>query len=1045
MVFFRYCMITALLLCIPNAHAQTVYYPASASSLLQSTANDIAALFQKAIQGSHFSTHIYSSMPTSGITLVYDTSVAGNQACRVKGDGNGNIQFSASEDNGLLFGVYQYIRQLGFRFYQPGSIWEIIPTLNSVYKKIDTIYTCRYKYKTWFISGGHNNWAMDKVNAWPWDTYFGDNGHEWALYQRRNNMLGAYRFAGHRDDVMTESYMVSLQNNPCYVAPYNGSRKATSQSVPDINSAGAMQLWAGSIEKKYTQFKNNIFSNKNIYPNFYHNFTYNHGHIGIEVPDGAHWGNSKDNSDCGNNILPAESDQHFTLANFVTDEISKVYPGKIFQLYAYDGHADIPSLSVPLKNNIDVQVVPTAFQSVSSPKSLLSRWYGRSANVSEYHYLNIGQWSGETPSFFLNDFKNTLQRLKEKNSQGIVIEASPAKFASLPFLLAFNNNLKENAAVEETLQEFCSKMFGAASATIYQLLQLWGDDKTVMLYNGLQDNKYKMPLYFNLLQKANNEIKKDSLLVKERMNELKIYLHYMLLHYDWAFDQQPVELKESKAAALCIYLAKINKLKIVNSYFLISNIVARYPPDGSFFSKYNVINGSAYQSGSLPLITQAETEADFKRDLISQNALVQEYNFETAKEVKEAFSDGNLLPLEKIKVFINYTHGKDYATKSEFYINAKKSGEFSVRYKPYFNMQNKGYINFTVEATDKPLGIIKDFSINEKNGGGLLTVELPVSGTYKLTVVAKYQSALALEINTNGNYFYKNGPYLGNTIENYRGDLQSLPGYFHVPAGVSKVYFSLNNSNPGGKGFATAAEISKIFAFRDNHNKSVEPKLVTASDSALFYLDVPEGSSGSFWQSYKMEQYQLTFANISNIQWYASRKSCELADFTMSVIQGVNGCTTQLKASSYCIDPKWKLESGANITFYNNQEVTLPDDISPNTLITLTSSNTCTVAKRPGDNAAYLEQKRNCASGGSFQQVSLKASVYPNPGTGIYNCQYNGQPVIPEEIIIFNSAGIKAAHFANTARFNIGHLQPGIYFYELMIKNTPFNGRLVKL
>lgn len=1049
MVFVRYCMIAAVwFMCICNAHSQVVYYPAQASSLLQSTANDVALLFQKAISGSHFTTEPYNVMPSEGIILSYESStLTDNQSCTVQSDGNNYIKFSAPEDNGLNFGVYQYINQLGFRFYQPGDIWEMTPLLSSPYKKIDTVYSCSFKYKTWFISGGHNRWIMDNNNDTPWDIYFGENGHQWALYQRRNNMMGANRFTGHRDDLMTGDYLTTLQNNPCYVAPYNGSRKVTGQSVPDINNNDAKDLWRKCIEQKYAQFKNSIFSNKVIYPNILRNFNYNYDYIGIEVPDGAHWANSTDNSGCSSNVLLSESDQHFTLANFVVSKINDVYPEANFQLYAYDGHADVPSSSIIVNDKIDIQVIPTSFQSVSSAKGLLNRWYSRSKNISEYHYLNLPQWSGETPSFFLDDLKTTTQRLKEKNSQGIVLEASPAKFASLPFLLGLNNELKENISIDNTLHEFCDRMFAGASNTIYQLLQMWGDDKTVMLNNGIQDNKYKLPLYLSLLDKANNETKNASSLVKERLNELKAYVHYMFLYYDWVFDQEPNNLKEDKAAALCIYLAKVNKLKIVNSYFLITNLVNSYSANNSFVAKYNVTDGSAYQNGNLPLITASEIENNFTADISKYKTQVQQYNFEKASDIKKLFSEENLLPLEKIKVYLNYTQGKDYATKSEFFIDADKAGDFTIKYTPYFNMEGKGYINFTVEATDKTLGIIKDFSITDKDAAGLLTVTLPSAGTYKLTVISKYKSAADLEINTNGNYFYKNGPYLGNTIENYRSDLQSLPGYFHVPFGVSKIYFSLNNSNPGGNGFATPEDVSKAFIFKDNRGNIVQPKLADISDSALFYLEVPVGGSGSFWQSYKMEQYRLCFANISNIEWYAARKPCVASDFTVSIAQVNNFCTTQLKSSGNTgSNIHWRVEDAGQVYYYDNQQlVNLPDDISPNAVVTMTGNDICSITKRVGDDPFYIQQKRNCASGAAGTTVSLKTTLYPNPGRGLYSCLQNGQPVIPEEIIIISSTGAKSAHFFNVSQFNITNLPPGIYFYQLVIKNTLFNGRLVKL
>lgn len=1046
MAIKKHFIIAVLLLCTFSGFTQTVYYPASASELLQSTAKDMATLLQKAINGSSFTAQPYTIKPTTGIVFIYDSAYnLNNQTCKVQGNGS-YLSFAASQDNGLCFGIYQYLYQIGFRFYQPGTIWEIIPSLNSTLSKIDTLYSCQYKYKNWFISGGHNTWAMDSNGSYYWETYYGDNGHEWAQYQRRNNMTGGYRFTGHRDDIMTTEYLNTLKASPCYVAPFDGSRSATGHSVPDVNSTAAMQLWSNIIGNKYAQYKNTIYGNKDIYANLYRNFDYSNEYIGLEVPDGAHWANTTDNAGCGGNNLLKASDQQFTLANNTAAALSAVYTGKKFQVYAYDSHADVPSVNITINKNIDVQVVPTAFQNETSAKGLLNRWYAKTSNISEYHYLNIAQWSGETPSISLTELKTTLTRLRENKSQGIVWEAAPSKFASLPFLLAANQQLKDNVTVDSTLLEFCNNLFGSASKTIYKLLQMWSNEKTVTVTNGIQDNKYKLPLYFTLVSEAIAQTQQDAPVVKLRLNELKAYLHYMVLYYDWAFDQRTYSEKAEKAANFCLYLARINRLQIVNSYFLISDIVNKYPATDIIYTRYNTTDGTAYLNGALPLITTQEINQFFIADNNLQQALISQYSLEETATMRSAFQNSNLLPLENIQVAINYTYGKNYPSRSEFFINADKEGSFQIKYNPTFGMPGKGYINFTVEAEDKTLGVVKDFSINQTSNNGILYVALPAAGTYKLTVSTLYKAAVKLEIVTNGNAFYKNGPFLGNTIENYRSNLLSLPGYFYVPAGVKKVYFSLNNSNPGGEGFATPAIINKAFLFKDNNNNPAEAKLAGNSDSALFYLEIPQGADGQFWQSFKMEQYRLCFANISNVQWYASKKNCGNANFTAAVTKIAGECITQLTTSASNNSLLWKVYDGGSLYEYSNQStINLASSVSPNAIITMIAGTGCITTKRLGDDAAYMNSKTACATGSALPLSSLQVTVFPNPGSGMYKIQQSGQPALATIIEIFNTTGTKIIAFTNTQQFNITQLPAGVYIYQTKVNELIYRGKLVKI
>ncbi|MFN8306491.1 MAG: T9SS type A sorting domain-containing protein [Ferruginibacter sp.] len=1050
MAFIRCCLTTAVLvICMLYAQAQTVYYPQGSSQLLRATAEDAAMLLQKAVRNSQFSVQSYNTIPSSGIIFVYDPAISDNQACKVESDGQQFIRFTAAQDNGLCFGIYQYLHSLGYRFYQPGTIWERIPALSSAYRKTDTIYTSAYKYKSWFISGGHNRWVMDNSTVYNWDNYFGDNGHNWALYQRRNGMAGAYRFAGHRSDVMTPAYLATLQSNPCYVACYDGSRSASNRSVPDVNNQAAMQLWATGIEQKFTQYRNAIFSNTTLYANQYRNFNYTNGLIGVEVPDGSLWGNSTDNSSCGVSGYPKESDQSFRLADFTLNKISTQYPDRQFQVYAYSGHADIPSPSISISNKLDVQVIPTAFQSESSAKGLMNRWYNRHGNISEYHYLNIPQWGGETPMFWLQDMKETLQRIREKKGQGIVWEASPAKFSSLPFLLAANQNLLDGTTLENSLRTFCDDMFAEASGSVYKLFQWWSNDKTVAAGNFMRDNKYRIPLYLQLVNEAVQATRNSAPEVKERIRELKAYLHYMVLYYDWFFDQRAYKDKADKAATLCIYLAKINKLQLVNSYFLILDQVSKFAATDAFYQQYNVTNGTAYQNGALPLVTADEIEAYFQQDLSRYGTQVDQYNFEEAYSIQKQFLKNNLKPLQKINVQLGYTNGFNYPGRAEFYIYAPAAGSFSIQYTPQFEMSGKGYINFTLEETGSALNVLNDVSVdNTENGkSGTLSMNIPSAGTYKLSVVSRFKSSAALLITTNGNSFYKNGPFLGSKTENYRGDLSSLPGYFYVPAGVKKVYFSINNSYSATGGYASAENISKAFVIKDMSGSILVPRLATPQDSSLFYLEVPAGTNGTFLRAAKMEQYNLSFANISNLQWYAQAYvPCSSADFSIAVTNRNGTCITTLNAVSNTAQLEWKVVDNGRTYTYQGKQVELPEYVSPNAVVTLTNGSGCSVSRRIGDDAAYQKAKQACASGAPLPGGSTPAAmVYPNPSTGVYFCRQDGIPQAATEICVTNTQGTLIARFKNVSQFDISKAPAGIYLYRMLLNGEWLNGRLVKL
>ena len=863
-----------LICCVTTLHAQTVYYPSQSSDLLKLTATDVAVLFNKAIPESKFSIQEYSSMPQSGIVFIYDSTMINDQSCRIECTGS-LIKFSAAQDAGLCLGIYNYLDELGFRFYLPGTLWEKIPTLASAYKQENRTVVQKYKYNNWFISGGYNKWAMDQDATFN-DGYFGKNGHEWSQYQRRNNMSGGYRFSGHRGDILNTEYLSGLQSNPCYIACNNGERKANSQSVPDINNNNAMEYWASAIQKNYITYKNIIAGNPGLYKNIYHNFNYGNQYIGIEVPDGSAWGNSSDNSGCakGNfkgDPYPKVSDQQFLLANFTASKINSSIASGHFQCYAYSGHADVPSSNISINKNIDVQVVASAFQSETSPVGLLNRWYQRHQNISEYDYMNIPQWTGETPIFSYNNYKNTLARIKQKNSQGIVIEASPAKFASLPFLFAGNRYLQYEIPMENSLDEFTSTMFPANIAVhIKQLLNYWGDENILSGGDFSLDNKYKIPLFLQELSKAIAASKTADSKILERLQQLKAYLHYIVLYYDFVCDNRTYQNKSGKAANLCMYLAKINKLQLVNSYFLILDIVNKFSATSDFYKQYNVATGSAYLNGSLALISDEEINNKFSEDLSKYSTSVTDYKFENAADIISKMNAAGLKPLDKIKVGVGYTNGFDYPGKCEFYFYASKPGTINLSCTPTFEMPGKGFINLIVEAADKPLLVIKDETLSAENNLSNINITIPSAGLYKLTVVSKFKSSVYVTITTNGNSFFKNGPFYGKRAENYLSDtLKSLPKYIYVP-NISQLYFSINNACYTNS-CLSPVNVENAFGIKDNNGRNPDIE-VSSFDSSLYKINVPVANGGSFWQVTKMREYNFCFANISNIEVYAEKK-----------------------------------------------------------------------------------------------------------------------------------------------------------------------------
>jgi len=587
-------------------------------------------------------------------------------------------------------------------------------------------------------------------------------------------------------------------------------------------------------------------------------------------------------------------------------------------------------------------------------------------------------------------------------------------------------------------------MFAGAGATIYELLQFWTDRKNLV---GGSSNKYMLPQYLALITKADQQTASAPAVVKERLRELKAYLHYMVLYYDWSADQKGNDAKMDKAAALCIYLAKINKMQLVNSYFLISTVSRKYSTTSSFYQQYNSVNGSAYQNGNLPLITEAEIDNDFLNDIARYSNLINSYKFETASYIKDQLITGDVNPQQKITVQLHYTNGLDNYNRSEFSINAPKAGSFTINYKPGFDTPDKGYINFLVESADRVLEVIEDFTIDQRASSGVLKITIPSAGIYKLTISSKYKSWVELEIITNKNVFYKSGTFFGKATEGYSNNV-GMPGYFYVPKTLSRVYFSISNGYTASTGFITPERINTAFAIQDNNGKILAARFVTPTDSALFYIDIPAESRGKFCRITKKSNYGLVFSNISNYLWYAEPKPlpCSDADFTIAAVNKKGNCITQLTAVSKTGQLEWEVNDLGQTYYFSGQSVIeLPDYSSPNAIVTLSNGSNCSATRRLSEDADFLKAKQSCASGAPLPQAGLIPVIYPNPSTGIFRCVKDGIAVTVNEIIIFNTQGNSVGNFKNVNQFNIGNVPSGLYLYKLIVKGEEFNGKLIKL
>src|SRR5690349_9282963 len=131
------------------------------------------------------------------------------ESCQINSDGASFVKFEAPTTNGLIYGLYKYLRDLGFKFYLPDSLYTIIPSIKSVFKKTSVMETPFLRIRDFFATGGLGSGKTDpgrKVEK------------SWRLWKWRNGFGAEFILAGHVGETFNLANAKELGQNPDWTA-----------------------------------------------------------------------------------------------------------------------------------------------------------------------------------------------------------------------------------------------------------------------------------------------------------------------------------------------------------------------------------------------------------------------------------------------------------------------------------------------------------------------------------------------------------------------------------------------------------------------------------------------------------------------------------------------------------------------------------------------------------------------------------------------------------------------------------------------------------
>ncbi|MBS1620032.1 MAG: hypothetical protein JSS80_00220, partial [Bacteroidetes bacterium] len=425
------------------------------------------------------------------------------ESCRIISKDSKLIKFLSPTINGLIFGVYRYLRDLGCKFYLPDPLYTIIPEKINLFKKTDGMITPHLRIRNFFGTGGFGSGRTDPDMSVKKD---------WQLWQWQNGFGSEFQLDGHVGETFNLDNAATLEKHPGWTAtPILEKGKVNVSTKLNYFDKEAVDFFTDWVLRKYT--------NKNFTPPP----VFIRDMVSIDPADGGGFktGNAVINGTKINSI----SDQVFFSANVAAEKLDKLFPNHPnigVNLYAYSNHADIPNFQ--LNPRVFVQIIPYQFQNIAFGPAFINRWAGKVKRFGLYDYFKYPDSYYDLPGgYSIEQLMIRALQAARAGSEGTTYESSYSKFATaipLWVLIRFMADGKTNW--KSLYRQLIKDLYGKSSVPIMKMFQLF--------YESPDFSNADLKPAKQYLQEA--EATKPSSLISQRLYELQLYLTYVKLELD---------------------------------------------------------------------------------------------------------------------------------------------------------------------------------------------------------------------------------------------------------------------------------------------------------------------------------------------------------------------------------------------------------------------------------------------------------------------------------------------------------------------------------
>src|SRR4030095_8497483 len=249
------------------------------------------------------------------------------------------IDFIGNSALALQHSIFDFLEQLGFRYYLPGEAWQIVPSKPSVFINYEHLTQPFYEFRA--FANGQGYYRNKKVE------------NDFNFWAKANRLGGSFPIrVGHSYQTIVTNNIDVFKRHPEYFA--NNINKSDTPATAKFNVANKelIGLVIEDAKKRLDGFKKTgQFMNM----------------VSMEPSDGGGFCTSAECLKIG-----GPSDQAFYLTNAVARGIQKDYPGIWVGNLAYNEH--IAPTKYDLEPNVFVMVTNGFNRTKLSTNQLLEEW-----------------------------------------------------------------------------------------------------------------------------------------------------------------------------------------------------------------------------------------------------------------------------------------------------------------------------------------------------------------------------------------------------------------------------------------------------------------------------------------------------------------------------------------------------------------------------------------------------------------------------------------------------------------------------------------------